>query len=76
MNLPKYTYLYGFTKEEITALADSPYKEAIEYKIRAAKALSIRLLSDTYMESDTVRVKAVLKAVKFNEELLEELEWV
>ena len=72
-NLPTYTYLYGFTKEEVQSLAETPYREAIEYKIRAAKALNVRLLQGTYIDSDTNRINAVQKAIKFNETLLEEL---
>jgi len=73
MTLPKYTYLYGFTKDQIITLAQAPYAVAIQTKINAAKGLNERLLSGTYLEADTNRINAVSKAIKFNEELLSEL---
>ena len=71
--LPKYTYYYGFSKDEVIKLAEMPYKEALELKINAAKGLAERLLQGSYIDSDTNRVNAVQKAIKFNQELLEEL---
>ena len=71
--LPKYTYLYGFTKEQITALSSQPYAEAIQIKIDAAKALNGRLMQPGFMNRDNTRINDVGKAIKFNKELLEEL---
>lgn len=71
--LPKYTYLYGFTKQDVAALSSQPYREAIQAKIDAAKALLARLIPGTYLESDTTRVNDVIKAIKFNQQLLDEL---
>lgn len=72
--LPKYTYLYGFCKEEAASLALQPYVEVLEYKIRAAKALSERLLKPHFMERDVHRINHIQKAIKFNTELLSELD--
>lgn len=71
--LPKYTYLYGFTKKQITALSTQPYAEAIQTKIDAAKALNVRLHDPDFMSRDSQRIQDVNRAIKFNKELLEEL---
>ena len=71
--MPKYTYLYGFTKEQITALSSQPYEQAIQTKIKAAKALNIRLKQPNFMDRDSTRINSVDKAIKFNQQLLEEL---
>ena len=70
---PEYTYYYGFTKEQIIALADLPYKQALLSKIESAKSLLSRLLDKPFMEQDTTRSNDVLKAIKFNESLIDEL---
>lgn len=71
--LPKYVYYYGFTKEQIKNLADMPYKKALLEKIKSAKGILARLLDVPFMDQDTSRINAVAKAIKFNEQLLEEL---
>lgn len=73
LTLPKYTYYYGFTKEQIIALADTSHKQALETKIEAGKELLNRLLSKHFMEQDTTRCNDVGKAIKFNESLIDEL---
>ena len=73
LTLPEYTYYYGFTKEQIIALADVPYKQALHSKIESAKALLARLLALPFMEQDTTRCNDVAKAIKFNESLIDEL---
>ena len=73
LTLPEYTYYYGFTKEQIIALADLPYKQALLSKIDSAKSLLSRLLDKPFMEQDTTRSNDVLKAIKFNESLIDEL---
>lgn len=73
LTLPEYTYYYGFTKEQIIALADIPYKQALLNKIQSAKALLSRLLDKPFMEQDTTRSNDVAKAIKFNESLIDEL---
>ena len=73
LTLPEYTYYYGFTKEQIIALANIPYKQALLSKIDSAKLLLSRLLDKPFMEQDTTRSNDVLKAIKFNESLIDEL---
>ena len=73
LTLPEYTYYYGFTKEQIIALADIPYKQALLSKIQSAKALLSRLLDKPFMEQDATRCNDVIKAIKFNESLIDEL---
>lgn len=73
LTLPEYTYYYGFTKEQIIALADVPYKQALLNKIESAKALLNRLINIPFMEQDTTRCNDVAKAIKFNESLINEL---
>jgi len=71
--IPTYTYLYGYTKEQVIELKDLKHDEALHKKIRDAKALASRLLDKDYMEIDDYRVNRVLEAVEHNEELLDEL---
>lgn len=73
LTLPEYTYYYGFTNEQIIALADLPYKQALLSKIESAKSLLSRLLDKSFMEQDTTRCNDVAKAIKFNESLINEL---
>ena len=63
-------YLYGC---HLSLFADMPYRQAIEFKLEQAKALIYSLMQSDYTERDDARVKAVFKAIKFNESLLEEL---
>lgn len=72
-DLPKYTQFYGFTKEQIIALRETPYEEALHIKVTAANELAKRLLSVPFMEQDSNRINKVIKARKFNTELLTEL---
>lgn len=72
-NLPKYTQFYGFTKEQILALREAPYEKALHIKVDAANELAKRLLAVPFMEQDTNRINKVIKARKFNMELLTEL---
>ena len=62
--------LYGISPQ---VLASMNYKEALEYKIKGAKQLMIKLLEPHFMEQDTHEIRKVGKAIKFNEELLKEL---
>jgi len=73
LTMPKYTYLYGFTKSEIKALAIIPYKEALQIMIKAGKDLNQRLLSVPYLESDTYRINEVDRAINTNIGLLKQL---
>ena len=63
-------YLYNLDPH---VLADMPYKQALEYKIKAARILISELLIPHYMVRDCVRVEDVFNAIKFNESLLKEL---
>lgn len=71
--LPTYTYLYGYTKAQVTELATMPYQEALRHKITHGRALLTRLLEVHYMDQDSSRINVILAAVKFNEQLIQEL---
>lgn len=47
LTLPEYTYYYGFTKEQIIALADLPYKQALLSKPYSAR---LNLLNLCYLD--------------------------
>ena len=63
--------LYGISPK---ALADLPYKQALELKIKGAKAILITLLKPNFMDRNYHKINRVNKAIKFNEQLLKELE--
>lgn len=65
-------YLYDVS--DMVPISHMPYKQAIEYKIELANKLLSKLLNVQYELRDTVRVREVLNAIKFNKELLKELE--
>lgn len=46
------------------------YFEALQFKIDLGNELAKRLLSKPYQAQDTTRINDVLKAVKFNTELI------
>ncbi len=71
--LPTCTYLYGLTPEQIKILADTPYSKALQFKVDCAESLNERLHEPDFMNRDTDRINAVLKAIKFNKQLLDEL---
>ena len=73
LTLPPYTYYYGYSKEYVTLLASMPYREALQDKISSAKALLSRLLYKPFQAQDSARINDVQKAIKFNNELLDEL---
>ena len=50
-----------------------PYREALQDKIAAAKGLLSRLLYKPFQAQDSARINDVQKAIKFNNELLDEL---
>ena len=64
-------YLYDINPQSI---ANIPYKQAIKLKINNAKLLLSLLLREHYSTRDDERISAVHKAIKFNEQLLNELE--
>ena len=63
--------LYGISPQ---VLASMNYKEALEYKIQGAKQLMVKLLEPHFMEQDMHKITKVGKAIKFNEQLLKELQ--
>ena len=73
LTLPPYTYYYGYSKQSIELLANMPYREAILDKISSAKQLLGRLLNKPFLEQDTARINDVSNAIKFNQELWDEL---
>lgn len=73
LTLPPYTYYYGYSKQYVCLLANMPYREALLDKISSAKQLLARLLSKPFLEQDTARINDVANAVKFNQELWDEL---
>ena len=73
LTLPPYTYYYGYSKQSVELLANMPYREALLDKISSAKDLLARLLSKPFQEQDTARINDVANAIKFNQELWDEL---
>ena len=73
LTLPPYTYYYGFSKQYISQLANMPYREAILDKIESAKGLLRRLLEKPFLEQDTARINDVSNAIKFTQQLWDEL---
>ena len=63
--------LYGISPKTLT---DLPYKEALQLKIEGAKAILVTLLEPNFMDRDTHKINKINKAIKFNEQLLKELE--
>ena len=63
--------LYGISPK---ILADLQYREALQLKIEGAKAILVKLLEPNFMDRDSHRINKVNKAIKFNEQLLKELE--
>ena len=63
--------LYGISPK---TLADLPYREALELKIQGAKAILVKLLEPNFMDRNSHKINKVNKAIKFNEQLLKELE--
>ena len=52
--------------------AELPYKRALEFKIKKGKHLLTELLNIHFMQRDDERIKAVIKAIEFNQFLLRE----
>ena len=63
--------LYGISPK---TLADIPYRQALQLKVEGAKAILIKLLEPNFMDRDLHRINKINKAIKFNEQLLKELE--
>lgn len=64
-------YLYGISAEEFR---DMSYVDALEHKIISGKELLNTLVDVTFNDRDNRRVQDVLSAIKFNKELLLEVE--
>ena len=63
--------LYGISPKQ---LADIPYRQALQLKIEGAKAILVTLLEPNFMDRDSHKINKVNKAIKFNQQLLKELE--
>lgn len=63
-------YLYNISASEF---ADMKYIDALHYKINKAKELLNLLVDVSYLERDNARLNDVLKAIQYNEELIEEV---
>ena len=64
-------YLYNISPKTLRSLL---YEEALKVKITHAKVLIEQLLEPHYTVRDDERIEAVHKAIKFNKELLKELQ--
>lgn len=73
LSRPAYEYYYGYTKQYVSLLANMPYQEALKDRITSAKALIKTLIEVPLLTRDTTRINDIVKAIKFNEELLKEL---
>ena len=69
--MKKTPYLYGV---EPSSFASLPYRQALQFKVDAARKLIIKLLKPHYLKRDDYRLNSVISAQKFNQKLLEELE--
>lgn len=75
IKLPKYVYYYGMTIEELKELRNMNYVEALKFKIKKAKGLLSRLVDIDLENRDFARITHVGKAIKFNEELIDECKY-
>lgn len=73
LSLPPCTYLYGLLPTEVALLGAMTYFEALQFKVDRGNELARRLLSKPYQAQDSARINNVLKAIKFNTELIKEL---
>jgi len=64
-------YLYDMKAKEIENV---PYKKALQMKIIKAKNLVNDLLNAHYMDRDDERLLDIVRAIKYNEKLLAEME--
>ena len=64
-------YLYNIEAE---CFKDMSYCDAIQLKIDSAKKLLDELVAVNHYARDDTRVKDILKAIKFNKDLLLEIE--
>lgn len=73
--MTQYEYLYNTTKEEMKEFNKLLYTEALNLKIQKAKQLLVTLYEPHYLDRDTTRINNVVKAIKFNIKLLDELRY-
>lgn len=73
--MTQYEYLYNTTKEEMQEFNKLLYTEALNLKIKKAKQLLATLYEPHYLDRDTTRINNVVKAIKFNIKLLDELRY-
>ena len=73
--MTQYEYLYNTTKKEMQEFNKLLYAEALNLKIRKAKQLLVTLYEPHYLERDITRINSVVKAIKFNIKLLDELRY-
>jgi hypothetical protein len=69
--MKKTEYLYGVHPRQF---AELPYKDALTVKIQAAIELRGKILEEDYWTRDDERLNAVIKAIKFNEALISEID--
>lgn len=68
------TSVYLYDIEDMSVLDDMNYKDALEYKVEAAKKLNNHLFIKHFKFRDTHRINAVNDAIKFNKMLLDEMD--
>ena len=73
--MTQYEYLYNTTKEEMQEFNKLLYTEALNLKVQKAKQLLVTLYEPHYLDRDTTRINSVVKAIKFNIKLLDELRY-
>ena len=73
--MTQYEYLYNTTKEEMQEFNKLLYTEALNLKVQKAKQLLVTLYEPPYLDRDTARINSVVKAIKFNTKLLDELRY-
>ena len=73
--MTQYEYLYNTTKEEMQEFNKLLYIEALNLKVQKAKQLLVTLYEPHYLDRDTTRINNVVKAIKFNIKLLDELRY-
>ena len=72
-SLPTCTYLYGLLPSDLPSLSSMTYSDALSFKISQAKSLLSRLLHKPFQSQDSHRINDVMKAIKFNQRLMDEL---
>jgi len=65
---------YLYDRDSLRGLSRMSYKEALETKISLANQLIKNLLKEDYLTRDSVRINDCIRAIKFNERLIKEME--